>query len=124
MAVRGFERVFLTIGRQGVGEFAGMDAWFLVRCIEAPSVLPPRCEVLLDRGPFTVDGELVLMRRHAVDVVVTKDSGGELTAAKLTAARVLGLPVVVVRRPALPDGVGHVVDTVSDAVGWVRGLLV
>jgi precorrin-6A/cobalt-precorrin-6A reductase len=118
-----FERVFLTIGRQGVGEFAGVDAWFLVRCIEAPSAVPPRCEVLLDRGPFTVDGELALMRRHGVDVVVTKDSGGELTAAKLTAARALGLPVVVVRRPPLPDGVGRVVDTVPEAAVWVRGLL-
>ena len=63
------------------------------------------------------------MREHEVDVVVTKDSGGHLTEAKLTAARELGVPVVLVRRPALPDGV-ETVATVEEALAWLerRGL--
>jgi len=75
--------------------------------------------LLLARGPFTVDDELALLREHAVDVVVTKDSGGHMTEAKLTAARMLGIPVVLVRRPALPAGVA-VVDTVEAALAWLR----
>jgi precorrin-6A/cobalt-precorrin-6A reductase len=59
------------------------------------------------------------MREHAVDVVVTKDSGSSLTEAKLTAARQLGVPVVVVRRPSLPAGL-PVVETVEEALAWLR----
>jgi precorrin-6A/cobalt-precorrin-6A reductase len=115
------EQVFLTIGRQGVASFASCDSqWFLIRCVEPPAPpLPARHEVLLDRGPFTVDGERTLLRRHEIGVLVTKDSGGPMTAAKLTAARELGLPVVVVRRPPLPVSAGPVVSTVPDAVAWV-----
>ncbi|MEU5432612.1 cobalt-precorrin-6A reductase [Streptomyces sp. NPDC020719] len=109
-------RVFLTTGRLGLAAFAVPGAatdglWFLVRSVEPPQPPTPRnCELLLDRGPFTLDGERLLLRTHRVDVVVTKDSGGPATAAKLTAARELGLPVVVVRRPEPPAGVRTAVD--------------
>jgi precorrin-6A/cobalt-precorrin-6A reductase len=72
--------------------------------------MPPDAEVLLARGPFTVADETALLREHRIDVVVTKDSGGVATSAKLTAARTAGVPVVVVRRPPLPDGVSAVPD--------------
>jgi precorrin-6A/cobalt-precorrin-6A reductase len=65
-----------------------------------------------------VDGELALMREHAIDVLVTKDSGGEQTAAKLAAARQRGIPVVIVRRPPAPAA--PTVDTVDAAVEWIR----
>ncbi|MDJ0466713.1 cobalt-precorrin-6A reductase [Streptomyces sp. H27-C3] len=105
-------RVFLTTGRLGLAAFAGLDGLhFLVRSVEAPEPpLPRRTEVLLDRGPYTVEGETALLRAHTIDVLVTKDSGGPATAAKLTAARDLGLPVVVVRRPPPPSGVSVVPD--------------
>jgi precorrin-6A/cobalt-precorrin-6A reductase len=110
------ERVFLTTGRGDVAVFADSPLWFLVRSVDAPGPpLPRRCHVVLDRGPFAVDGELALLREHAIDVVVTKDSGGAMTAAKLTAARHLGLPVVIVRRPPPPDG-ADVVATVDEVV--------
>jgi precorrin-6A/cobalt-precorrin-6A reductase len=113
-------RVLLTTGRQGLPAFAAVaDAWFLVRCVDPPAPpLPPRHELLLDRGPYTRAGELALIDRHAIDVVVTKDSGGPLTVAKLDAARERGLPVVVVRRPARPDV--RCVSSVDEAVAWAR----
>ncbi|MCK9904228.1 cobalt-precorrin-6A reductase [Frankia sp. Cpl3] len=114
------ERVFLTTGRSSAAVFAGLDRhWFLLRSVEAPGpVLPARSEILLERGPFTVEGETALMRRYQVDVVVTKDSGGTLTAAKLSAARALGLPVVMVDRPPLPAGAATVPDS-GAALRWL-----
>ncbi|MFF4474444.1 cobalt-precorrin-6A reductase [Streptomyces sp. NPDC001599] len=114
-------RVFLTIGRMGLAAFAALaDPWFLVRSVDAPEApCPPRMEVLLDRGPFTLDGERELLRRHRIDVLVTKDSGGAATAPKLTAAREAGLPVLVVRRPPVPEGVPVVAEP-AQAAQWVR----
>ncbi|MFD4671251.1 cobalt-precorrin-6A reductase [Lentzea sp. NPDC058450] len=110
-------RVFLTTGRQDLAEFAGCPQWFLARMVEPPEPpLPHRIEVLLARGPFTVDGELELMRSRRIDVLVTKDSGGAMTSAKLDAAQQLGIPVVVVRRPPLPPA--EMVASVDDAVSW------
>ena len=105
-------RAFLTTGRLGLSAFAHLtDMHFVVRSVEPPEPpMPPHTEVLLARGPFTVADETALLREYLVDVLVTKDSGGEATAAKLTAARQLGLPVVVVRRPPLPEGVSALPD--------------
>ncbi|MEU1038066.1 cobalt-precorrin-6A reductase [Streptomyces sp. NPDC005551] len=105
-------RVFLTTGRLGLAAFARLSAHhFLVRSVEAPRPpMPPHTRVLLARGPFTVSDERALLREHRIDVLVTKDSGGAATSAKLTAARELALPVVVVRRPPLPAGVVAVPD--------------
>ncbi|MEU4585401.1 cobalt-precorrin-6A reductase [Kitasatospora aureofaciens] len=114
-------RVFLSSGRQGIGAFAHLDGLhFLARSVDPPEPpLPPSLEVLLDRGPFTLDGERALLRDHRIDVVVTKDSGGAATAPKLTAARELGLPVVVVERPPVPEGVPVAAD-VAGAVHWLE----
>jgi len=118
-ALVGFDAVFLTIGRQGLAAFAEVTARCLVRAVEPPAPpVPARTAVVLARGPVTVDEELDLMREHGVQVVVSKDSGGGMTAAKLDAARELGLPVVLLRRPPLPAGV-PVVDTPAGAVDWV-----
>ncbi|MEV7980304.1 cobalt-precorrin-6A reductase [Streptomyces sp. NPDC086519] len=105
-------RVLLTTGRLGLSAFAHLtDRHFVVRSVEAPEPpLPRHTEVLLARGPFTVADESALLQGNLIDVLVTKDSGGAATAAKLTAARELALPVVVVRRPPLPDGVTAVPD--------------
>ena len=113
-------RHFLTIGRQGVSSFADVTgAWFLVRSIDPPEEpTPPQMELLLDRGPYSLDAEIALMRGRRVDTVITKNSGGAATAAKLTGARELGLPVVMVQRPATPVGVPEVAD-VHGAVEWV-----
>ncbi|MGX1089928.1 precorrin-6A/cobalt-precorrin-6A reductase [Streptomyces albogriseolus] len=108
-------RVFLTTGRLGLAAFAGLTGLsFVVRSVEPPEPpLPPHTDVLLARGPFTVADETALLREHRVDVLVTKDSGGAATSAKLTAARDLGLPVVVVRRPSLPEGISPLPDVAA-----------
>ena len=113
------ERIFLTTGRQSIAAFADVDfCWFLSRSVEPPvPPLPARLEVLLDRGPFTLDGERALLAEHRIDALVTKDSGG--TTAKLDAARERGLPVVLVDRPPLPPGVTEVL-TVAAALDWLR----
>ncbi|WP_406320290.1 cobalt-precorrin-6A reductase [Streptomyces sp. NBC_00519] len=113
-------RAFLTTGRLGLSAFAHLaDMHFVVRSVEPPEPpVPPHTEVLLARGPFTVADETTLLREYLIDVLVTKNSGGEATAAKLTAARQLGLPVVVVRRPPLPRGVSAVSD-VAGVLAWL-----
>ncbi|WP_077192884.1 cobalt-precorrin-6A reductase [Streptomyces lydicus] len=116
-------RVFLTTGRMGLAHFAHLtDLWFLVRSVDAPEPPhPPRMEVLLDRGPFSVEGERELLHRHRIDVLVTKDSGAAATAPKLAAAREAGIPVVVVRRPPTPVGIPEAADP-AEAAKWLRRL--
>ncbi|MFD5892441.1 cobalt-precorrin-6A reductase [Streptomyces sp. NPDC060366] len=110
----GARRVFVTTGRQGLAAFAGPELdglHFLVRTVEPPEPpLPRSTHILLDRGPYTLEGETALLLEHRVDALVTKDSGGPATAAKLTAARELGLSVVMVERPPAPEGVPEVPD--------------
>ncbi len=100
-------RVFLTIGRQGVAAFRDAPRHkYLLRVIEPPqeSDLPPDCAVIADRGPFSLGSESELMRAHNIEILVSKNSGGALTYAKIEAARALGLPVVMIKPPVV-DGV-------------------
>jgi precorrin-6A/cobalt-precorrin-6A reductase len=114
-------RVFLTTGRQGIAAFAGLDeCWFLARSVEPPAPpTPARLAVLLDRGPFTLDGERRLLREHRIDVLVSKDSGGP--AAKLTAAREHGIPVLLIDRPTAPPAAATAA-TVNEAAAWLDHL--
>jgi precorrin-6A/cobalt-precorrin-6A reductase len=111
--------VFLTTGRRDLGAFAADDRHqFLVRTVDPPAgPVPPHMTLILDRGPYTVEGETRLMRDHGIGLLVTKDSGGPMTEAKLRAARDLGVRVVMVERPPLPHG-SVVVATVPEAARW------
>jgi precorrin-6A/cobalt-precorrin-6A reductase len=116
------QRIFLAIGRQDLMTFAHLrDLWFLMRLLEVPSVdaVLPCGEILYGRPPFTVEQERAWMLEHGIDAMVSKNSGGS-TDAKLQVARELGLPVVMVERPLLPEG--HQVSTVAAAVEWVLRL--
>jgi precorrin-6A/cobalt-precorrin-6A reductase len=115
-----YARVFLTTGRTGARPFAGHDAWFLIRAVTPPDpeTLPLRHHLLLSRGPYRYQDELDLLREHRIDALVTKNSGGDMTRSKIDAADALGVPVVMVDRPALPDGV-DTVSTVEAAEDWV-----
>jgi precorrin-6A/cobalt-precorrin-6A reductase len=114
------EAVFLTTGRRELGAFAADDSHrFLVRTVDPPAgLVPPRMTLILGRGPYTAEGESALLRDHGIGLLVTKNSGGSMTAAKLAAARDLGVQVVMVRRPPLPPG-STVVATVPEALHWI-----
>ncbi len=116
---RAGRRVFLTIGRRDLDAFATIEGvYFLVRLIEPPATpLPLVCDVILRRGPFTFAEERSIIARHAIDLLVTKASGGAATAAKLAAARAAGIPVVMLRRPGGTSGAS--VESVGEALRWL-----
>ena len=116
-------RVFLAAGRREIAAFAARpDLWCLVRMIEPPTIgekLPPG-EVILGRPPSDPEAEVELLTRHRIGWIVSKDSGGQ-AAAKILAARRLGLPVVLVERPQAPAG--DSVDSVDRVMNWLEARL-
>lgn len=98
-------RVMLALGRMHVDAFAACPQHhYLLRFVDTPDQLPalPHHTLVVDRGPFCAEGDSALMQRHAIDLVVCKNAGGTGAEAKLIAARQLGLPVVMIDRPAVP----------------------
>jgi precorrin-6A/cobalt-precorrin-6A reductase len=114
-------RAFLTQGRLQLAAFAAAPQHFyLVRAIDEPAELAllPNHEFISARGPFTLDGERALMRDARIDILVSKNSGGEATAAKLVAARELAIPVILVARPPTRDG-GEAAD-MAEVLRWIE----
>jgi precorrin-6A/cobalt-precorrin-6A reductase len=114
-------RVFLTIGRQELAAFAPLqDLWFLMRMIDppVPDMPVPPGTLILERGPFTLEDERQLLATYAIEALVSKNSGGNATYAKLIAARELGLPVVMIQRPPMP--IGEKVADVEQAFVWLK----
>ncbi|HXP75373.1 MAG TPA: cobalt-precorrin-6A reductase [Stellaceae bacterium] len=114
-------RCFLTVGAGELGAFAPLShVHFIVRLIDPPRHPLPLVshEVVLGRGPFSLAGERELLRRHGIDVLAAKASGGAATEAKLIAAREASLPVVMLRRPK-PEP-GPRVDGVEAALAWLE----
>lgn len=117
-------RVWLTVGSADLDAFAALTgAWFLIRRVEPPSTpLPLRdYELVLGRGPFTLENERALLATHRIDALVCRASGGDATRAKLHAAREACLPVVMIRRPPAPDA--PTVSTAHEALGWLAAHL-
>src|SRR6478752_1115149 len=109
-------RVFLALGRSDIGSFVQAPQHsYLVRSVEP--VDPPLAAYVTGRGPFTETDDRGLLRAHAIEIVVAKNSGGAATYGKMAAARALGLAVILLRRPALPETLA--VETVDDAVAWL-----
>lgn len=114
-------RVWLTVGAADLPAFASLaDRWFLVRRVEPLGGPLPlaRAELVLARGPFRLEDEERLITTHRIDVLVCRASGGAATEPKLEAARKVGLPVIMIRRP--PAVPGASVETVAEAMDWLR----
>lgn len=113
-------RVLLTVGRQDLAAFVvAPQHHYVVRSVDPPTPdsLPPGAETLLARGPFELEEERALLRHHRIDVIVSKNSGGSATQAKLAAARELGLEIVMVERPVKPAA--PTVGNVEAAFEWL-----
>ena len=112
-------RVFLAIGRQNLLPFARCaQHHYLLRLVDPePSVPLPGVQVVIARGPFTAVGDRALLQEHGITHVVAKNSGGTGAAAKLEAARALGLPVILINRPPLPER--QTVATVAEVTAWL-----
>ena len=113
-------RTFLTIGVKELATFSSVaKTWFLVRLVDRPLDPVPLTdfELVLARGPFALSDERALMHQHRIDLVIAKNSGGEATYAKIAAARELGLPVLLLRRPSLPPA--ETADTLDEVLGWI-----
>jgi len=118
------ERVFIAVGKQELEAFSELPGiWFLVRMIDAPRDKLPleRYETVLGRGPFDLNSERALFLLHGIQALVTKNSGGEATYAKIAVARELGLPVVMIERPARPQT--QTAASVAEAAAWIEARL-
>lgn len=114
-------RVFLTIGALELAPFKPCPNFFLIRSVdEIPApLLPGNHHAITARGPFALEDEHALLETHAIDVLVTKNSGGPATYPKLMAARETGIEVIMIKRPRLPD-VSHKVCDVEAALRWLE----
>jgi precorrin-6A/cobalt-precorrin-6A reductase len=117
-------RVFLAIGRQEIAPFAAAPQHrYLIRSVDPvdPPLEVPHARYLLERGPFGEDRERELLREHEIDIIVAKNSGGAATYGKIAAARTLGLPVILLRRPPPLDA--PMAATVDEAMAWLDHVL-
>jgi len=119
-------RVFITSGRQQLEPFFNLaklnpQMWFLLRSIDPPDLVIPNSKLLLDRGPFHLDQERQLLKDFQIEVIVSKNSGGDATSAKLIAARELNIPIVMIQRPPMPEA--ETVNSIEGAIEWIEKLI-
>lgn len=113
--------VFLAIGRQSLAPFTGLPHCWLLRfaAFDRTQPVPLGAELVVERGPYTLEGDLALLRAHGIRIVVAKDAGGSGARAKLDAARQLGVPVILIDRPALP--LRLTLATPEAVMDWLHG---
>ncbi|MEH6630415.1 MAG: cobalt-precorrin-6A reductase [Halopseudomonas aestusnigri] len=113
-------QIFLTTGQKELKNFTNISHHhYLARMIEVPEInpLPNNLEILFERGPFSLENEIQLLRNSSINMIVSKNSGGEATAAKLEAARTNNIPVLMISRPALPPT--HIVQSSKQVQDWL-----
>jgi precorrin-6A/cobalt-precorrin-6A reductase len=112
--------VFLTQGRLQLAAFARAPQHrYIVRAIDQPAEIGALldCKLILARGPFSLAGEAALMRNEGIEALVTKNSGGRATYAKIEAARALGIEVVILRRPTVPEA--ETLHDLDAVLAWI-----
>ncbi|MBB6307850.1 cobalt-precorrin-6A reductase [Xanthobacter tagetidis] len=117
-------RVFLALGRNEVrAAEAAPQHSYVVRSVDpiAPPLAVPDARYVLGRGPFTQEGDRALLAAHGIDAIVAKNSGGAATYGKIAAARALGIGVILIARPLMPDG--PAVDDIGAAEAWLMATL-
>ena len=120
------KRIFITSGRQQLEPFLKRshiypESWYLIRSIDPPDIEILNSHILLDRGPFSLEQERRLLHEYQIEAIVSKNSGGGATYAKITAARELKIPIIMVQRPAIPDG--EKVTSIEEAIAWLSSHL-
>jgi len=115
-------RVFLAIGRLQLAAFeAAPQHYYLIRTIEPIAPNLPHHRIIAARGPFDAEAEERLLRDEKIDVIVAKNSGAAAVFGKIAAARRLGLPVIMVERPAEASGVGVRAAHPAEALALILG---
>jgi precorrin-6A/cobalt-precorrin-6A reductase len=111
--------VFLAIGRQHIAPFATKPQHaYTLRFVDPPDApLPFAADVIVSRGPFTLEGELEMMRKRSITRIVARNSGGDGARAKIDAARTLGLPVIMIARSQLPERLR--IESVAEIMQWL-----
>jgi len=114
------QNVFLAIGRQHLAPFAAQPQHhYILRLVDPPDALPlPRCTAVIARGPFAEADDIDLLKAYEIDTIIAKNAGGSGAEAKLIAARHLGLPVILIDRPALPER--RVTDSIEGVMTWLH----
>lgn len=113
------KRVFLTIGRLEIAAFrSAPQHHYLVRAVDSFDHGLPNAALITARGPFALADELALLRDHEIELIVSKNAGTSATHAKIEAARMLGVPVIMVARPTLPPA--HEVETLEHVLTWLH----
>lgn len=112
--------IFLTVGRLEIGEYAAAyQHHYIIRSIDEISEKPLENAVYITaRPPFSVEDEEILLKKHRIDYIISKNSGGKATEAKIMAARNLSIPLIMIKRPPRPQGL-HV-ETAKEAMGWIQ----
>lgn len=115
------QRVLLAIGRMHLAAFAEKPQHhYVLRLVDEPTAPPPLAHftTTVDRGPFTLEGDLTLLKSQRIERIVCKNAGGTGASSKLEAARALGVPVIMIDRPALPPR--HEVHGVDEVLAWLE----
>lgn len=113
-------KAFLTLGRQELLPFeAAPQHDYLVRSVDPvePPLAVANAVYLTARGPFGQADEARLLQDHGIEVIVAKNSGGPASYGKIAAARDLGIEVILICRPHLPEVPS--VETIEDMLIWL-----
>ena len=112
--------MFLVLGRKELAPFgAAPQHFYLVRSVDPvdPPLDVPHASYVTARGPFTEQADRALLETYRIETIVAKNSGGNATYGKIAAARALRIPVILLKRPALPEVAS--VGTVDKLLAWL-----